>query len=312
MPKLIKRAIPSILLAVILTLLSFGGCGSYTPSIMPWTGTAPETLTQQQWQDILTVAREYQQHLNSYKLGVMTSIVTDVAGGPNPWNRSLNIGLSGIKNLTDDQTQMTKNMSMMMEGLGQNGEEQGVNYDTFALDNWIYISMVTLNMGSYWLRSKRVADLEEVFSFNDVEKQLTLVNSASSIEYLGTEQVDNVDCYVLSVTPNSSELASWLDEQDTGLQDLDWEKVVNDTSSLKDLSFNCYLAKDSYWIMRISINMNIELTPEQAGKTSADFDTTQIGINVATLLYDHNVPSTITLPIDAYTAKEVSSDIFLN
>jgi hypothetical protein len=279
---------------------------------MPWTGTAPETLTQQQWQDILTVAQEYHQHLNSYKQGVMTSIATNVVGGTNPWNRSLNIGLSGIKNLADDQTQMTKNMSMMMEGLGQNGEEQSVYYDTYALDNWLYISMITPTMGSYWLRSKRIAELDEVFSFNDVEKQITLLNSASSIEYLRTEKVNNVDCYVLSITPNSNELASWLNEQDTGLQNLDWQKVVNDTSALKDFSFNCYLAKDSYWIMRISINMSIELTPELAGKTSTDFDTTQIGINVDTMLYDHNVPSTITLPTDAFTAKEVSSDIFLN
>jgi hypothetical protein len=313
MPKLMKKVIPSLLLVAILALLSFGGCSSsYTPSTMPWTGIAPENLTQQQWQDIVSVALEYQQHLNSYKLGVMTSIGTEVAGGINPWNRSLNIGLSGTKNLTDDQTQITKNMSMMMEGLGQNGEEQNVYYDTYALDNWIYISMITPTMGSYWLRSKKIAELEEVFSFNDVEKQITLLKPASSIEYLRTEKVNTVDCYVLSITPNSNELANWLEGQDTGLQNLDWQKVVDDASALKDLNINCYLAKDSYRIMRISINMNIELTPELADKNSSAFDTAKIGINVDTMLYDHNVPSTITLPTDAYTAKEVSSDVFLN
>lgn len=312
MPKLIKRAIPCLLLTVILTLFSFSGCGSYTPSTMPWTGTAPENLTQQQWQDILKVALEYQAHLETFHLNEMTSISTDVVGGSNPWERSLNISLVGAKNLVEEQTQMDLTMSMIMEGMGQDREDQSVVYNMYAPNDWLYISMATLNMGSYWIRVKRSGELEEFFSFNAAEQQIKTLNSTTNIEYLRTEKLNDVDCYVLSITPNNNELASWLDKQDTGFQGIDWQKVTNDTNSLKDLNFTCYLAKDSYLIMRMSMIMVIELTPEQANATSADFDTTQISFSINLALSNQNAPFTITLPMDAYTANEVSSDIFLD
>jgi len=312
MPKLIKRVIPYLLLAVILTLFSFSGCGSYTPSTMPWTGTAPETLTQQQWQDIFKVALEYQEHLEAFHLNEMTSINTEVVGGSNPWERSLNISLVGAKNLVDEQTKMNLNISMIMEGMGQTSEDQTVIYDMYAPSDWLYISMATLNMGSYWIRVKRSGELEEFFSFNAAEQQMKTLNSTTNIEYLRTEKLNDVDCYVLSITPNNNELASWLEKQDTGFQGIDWQKVTNDTSALKDLNFTCYLAKDSYLIMSMSMNMVIELTPEQANATSADFDTTQISFNINLALSNQNESFTITLPMDAYTAKEVSSDIFLD
>lgn len=313
MPKLQKRVIPSLLLAVIIMVLSFAGCGgSYTPSTMPWTGIAPENLTQQQWQDILSVALEYHDHLNNYKLDVLTSTDTNVTGGSNPWELSLSTDVAGVKNIAEDQTEIARSSSMKMQGKGQNGEEQEVVYDMYFMNDWAYVNMMTASMGTFWVRTKRSSNLEKTLNFNIVDQQVKQLNSPASIVYLKTEKVNDVDCYVLSITPNNNELANWLDEQDTGYQNLDWQKIVNDAGSLKSFECDCYLAKDSYQISRIEVNIVIALTPEQVEAASTDFDTAQININMTMTLHDFNVPNTITVPGDAYGAKEVSNDVFLN
>jgi hypothetical protein len=312
MPKLIKRVVPTLLLVAILSLSSFYGCSSYTPSTMPWTGIAPENLTQQQWQDILTVALEYHEHLDTYNLAIMTSADTDAAGGSNPWELSLNTSITGFRNLAEEQTQMTMQKSMILKGLGQDGEQQGIVYNMYAPDDWLYVSMAATDLGSDWIKVKKNSEVENALYFNVAEEQLQLLKTPSSIEYLKTEYVNDIECYILSISPDKNELATWLDSQDTGLQNLDWQKVVNDANSFKDFTLTCYLAKDSYLVMRISMNMILEFTPEQAGATTLDFDSIQSTLYMDIMLYDHNIPYTITLPADAGSAKEVSSDIFLN
>jgi hypothetical protein len=311
MPKSLRNITLSLLLGAILIPFFLYGC-SYTPSTMPWTGIPPESLTQQQWQDILAVSREYQDHAETFKSLVISSVSTNVTGGSNPWQRSLNTSASGAKNLTKEQAQVTLNLSMIMQGMGQDSDEQSVTYDMYLKDKWLYINMTNVSMGSYWVKVKRSSELENKLNVNIAEKHLSPVYSPSNIEYLRTEQVNGVDCYVLSISPNKDALANWLDEQDTGFQNLDWHRLVNDTSTFQDFKLYCYLAKDSYFVMRISMSMIIEFAPDQAGADPSSFDMGQMSINLDMILYDFNVPYTVTLPEETFSANEVSSDIFLN
>ncbi len=312
MPILIKRVLPLILLAAVLVTFFFTGCNSYTKPTMPWTGIPPENLTQQQLQDILSVSLQYHDHLETYKLYMMTNINTDVVGGSNPWKTTLNTGIAGAKNVAEDQTQITLNISINMVGMGQTGEEQNILYDMYALDDWLYMNMTSTTLGSYWIKVQRSSELEKTLNLNTAKQQIKLINSPSSIEYLRTEEVNGVECYVLSISPNKSELANWLDEQATSSENLDWQNLVNDSSAFKDFTLYCYLAKDSYLIMRMTTNMVIELSSAQAGANPSDFDTMKMSLNIDMLLYDHNVPYTLTLPEAAASAEEVSSDIFSN
>jgi hypothetical protein len=279
---------------------------------MPWTGIPPESLTQQQWQDILAVSREYNDHVETYKSLLISSVSTNITGGSNPWQRSLNISEYGAKNATKDQAQTTLNLSMIMQIMGQDAEEQSVDYDMYLKDRWLYVNMTSVSMGSYWVKVIRSSELENRLNVNVAEKHLRPLYSPSSIEYLGTEKVNEIDCYVLSISPNKDALADWLDEQDTGYQNLDWHRVVNDASTFHEFKLNCYLARDSYFVMRISMNMMIEFAPDQAGVDSLSFDLMQINFTLDMILYDFNVPYTLILPDETFSAKEVSSDIFLN
>jgi len=312
MTKLIKRVIPSLLLVAIMGLVSCYGCSSYTPSTMPWTGISPENLTQQQWQDILTVALEYQAHLDTYKLAVMTTVSTDAAGGQNPWKLSLNTALSGFKNIKENQKQISNSKSMAMNGLGQNGEVQNAYYDTFALGDWMYVNMANPNGGVIWIKIKNSSNLEDYFSYSIADQQMSLVNSPTDIKYVKTEQVHGVDCYVLSITLNKSELATWLSQQDIGLNEPDWQNIVSDVNAIKEINCTYYVARDSYRVMRMYLSTTIELTPEQANLGSNNIEKVTLNLSMDTILYDQNVLNTISLPAEANMAIERSSSIFLD
>lgn len=311
MPKFLKKILPSLLLATIILALSFGGCGSYTPSTMPWTGIAPENLTQQQWQDIVKVALEYYQHLESYKVGVVTTVNTDAAGGSNNWTRSLNAGVAGALNVTKAQAQITKSVSVVMLGLGQNGEEQNKTYETYLMNNFIYLTMPNASGGTSWIKVKNNDELETVFGYDTPELQMNTLSLPAKIEYLKTEKVNKFDCYALSITPNKDELAKWFSEQDTGFGNVDWQNIINDTNALKEFNYTCYIAKDSYYVMRMDISAIVELTPEQVQVTSMGYEKITLSFNMNMVLYDQNTAYTISLPNGANMAIEHSSDIFL-
>jgi hypothetical protein len=313
MPKSLKNVILLLLLAAIIALLSFSGCSSsYTPSTMPWTGITPENLTQQQWQDIVKVALEYFEHLETYKVGISLSISTDAAGGTNNWTRSQNTWIMGAVNATKGDAEATKSVSMAMVGLGQTGESQSSAYETYLKDNFIYVSLTDSSGGTKWIKMKNSDELGAVFGYDSTNIQIAPLDLPANIEYTNTDQVDNVDCYVLNITPNKEELANWFNQQDTGFGKADWQNIVNDANAFKNFSCTCYVAKDTYWVTKIDLVAVVELTPEQVQVTSMGYEKITLTFNMNMVLYDHNVSYDISLPNGADTAIEHSSDIFLN
>jgi hypothetical protein len=279
---------------------------------MPWTNIPPENLTQQQWQDILKVALEYHQHLDNYKLGAVTTVSTEATGGQNPWKLSLNTVLSGFKNIKENQKQISISKSMAMNGLGQDGEIQTAYYDTYALSNWMYANIPNPNGGVSWVKVKNSSELEDFFSYNVADWQMGLINSPTEIQYVKTEQVHGVDCYMVSLTLNKDGLAKWLDKQYVGLSNPDWQNIVNAVNAIKQINCSFWIATDSYWVMRMYINTIIELTPGQANLGSSGIEKVTLSLSMDSVLYDQNVVNIIDLPAEANMAIERSSSIFLD
>jgi hypothetical protein len=201
---------------------------------------------------------------------------------------------------------------MAMDGLGQNGEVQNADYDTFALGDWMYVNMANPSGGVTWVKIKNSSNLEDYFSYSIADQQMRLVNSPTDIKYVKTEQVHGVDCYVLSMTLNKNEVATWLSKQDIGLNEPDWQNIVSDVNAIKEINCTYYVAKDSYWVMRMYLSTIIELTPEQANLGSNDIEKVTLNLSMDTILYDQNVLNTISLPAEANMAIERSSNIFLD
>ena len=315
MPKVIQIIILPLLLTAILGLFSFYGCGttSTTPNTTATSslaGIPAENLNQQQLQQMLSDSVTNYKNLNTYKFDMAMDISTNVTGGSNPWEMTLNTKMGGGTNIASEQTQMKLDMSMAMVGMGQNGENQSLTYDMYAMPDWLYMNMSMPGMGEQWMKVRMSSTLKDKLNLNAVDQQMEPLNSPTKIEYLRTEKVDGIDCYVLSISPSEDELVRWLGKQAAGSEKVDWQKIINDSGAFKNFSFLCYVAKDTSLIMRMVMNMTIELSAAEAGAETSDFDKMQMNLAMDMKLYDHNKPYSITLPDEAASAQEVSEDIF--
>jgi hypothetical protein len=315
MPKVIQIIMLPLLLTAILGLFSFYGCSSTstkpnTTATSSLAGIPAENLNQQQLQQMLSDSVTNYKNLNTYKFDVATDITTKVTGGSNPWGMTLNTKMGGGTNIASEQTQMKLDMSMAMVGLGQNGENQSLTYDMYAMPDWLYLNMFMPGMSAQWMKVRMSSTLKDKLNLNTVDQQMESLNLPTKIEYLRTEKVDGIDCYVLSISPSEDELVRLLGKQAASSEKVDWQKIINDSGAFKNFSFLCYVAKDTSLIMRMVMNMTIELSAAEAGAETSDFDKMQMNLVMDMKLYDHNKPYSITLPDEAASAQEVSEDIF--
>jgi hypothetical protein len=311
MVKGIKIILLPLLIISILVLFSFYGCGGGTTTY-PWAGTPPENLTQQQIQQMLADSIDNYEKLNTYQLDINTYIATNVTGGANPWKTTMNNKVIGGKNIESDQIHLLQEMTVAMEGQGQNGEVQTLDRDMYVVNNYLYMNMSLTGMGEQWFKLPLSDKLREFLGFSAVDQEMGILESPAKVEYLGIEQLNGIDCYVLSISPGADELAQWLGEQDTSFTNVDWRALANDSNVYNNFSLLCYLTKDSNLFMKMTIEMAIELNAQQAGAADSDYDKVQMYLYMDMNLYDHDQPYSVTLPPGASFAKLVSEDIFFN
>lgn len=276
MSKAIRIILIPLLLGAILGLFSFYGCGggggeTTQPvagggeTIQPGAGatstqetTSAGELSQQQLQQILTNATTDFQQINTYKFDMDMDVIADVTGGSQSGKMTITATVSGAFNVVTNESQMTMEMAMDAEGMGEADMSESLTYDIYALADWLYMKM-SYGGTDQWLKVVMSPELSEMLGLNTVEQQIEPLDSPAEIEYLRTESVDGVECYVLSVTPNMAELAQYLSEQNTGAGDMDWEDLVN-SDVFKEFTYDCYIAKDTNYLKKIVVNMVMDFT----------------------------------------------------
>jgi len=302
--KMAKIILLPLLLASILALFSLYGCtGTGTIST---TGALQDGLSQQQLEQILSDSLENYENLNTYKFDVDMDILADISGGIQSGKMTIISKISGVTNVASQQMQMKMDMSMSAYGSG----EQNIAYDMYILADWTYMRMEIPGMGEQWIKMPTTDELMESYNTDVVDQQLQPLDSPVKIELLRYEDVDGLECYVLSITPDMDELMQWVSEQQGTSEDVDWEELATISDVFKEFTYVCYIAKDSNLLKKMVVDMVMEFTPEQAGASTGDFDTMMMEIRMDMYLYDHNEPFSINLPDEAENAIEMSEDMF--
>jgi hypothetical protein len=287
-----------ILLMSITALFSITGCAT------DGTGPAeslPEGISQQDLEEILYDATTNYALLNTCKFDMDMDISTRITGGSTPGEMTMHSRISGGMNKSSQQMQMNMEMSMEGTGLGS----QDVYAEMYVFPDWTYMRMEVPGMGEQWVKMETTEDLAAALNTQAVDQQMGMLESPLEIEYLRSESVDGFDCYVLSITPNMGELADWLNQQNTGAEDIDWDEMADISNLFKNLSYICYVVKDTNILKKMVMEMEMEYTSEQIGDYYADFDTQSMYIYMDMNLYDQNQPFSVTLPDEAESAEEM-------
>jgi len=172
----------------------------------------------------------------------------------------------------------------------------------YLLNGTAYFLAKVPGMTPQWLKAETPAANWE--ATNPVESQLELLEGAQ-IEVTGSEIVHGVDCYVLQLTPDIEQLwqIAMQQAQVTG------EKIPDTGEEFLEEMFQSFsvkqwIAKDTCFLTKVHIDMNVELTPEQLGSPGEE-GIVQTAISMDIFFHNYNQPVSIVLPPEAEEAVEV-------
>jgi len=154
-------------------------------------------------------------------------------------------------------------MSMTTDVPGQSPLEIPVEY--FLVDGWMYMSVDVPGQDTQWMKMRMPEGMWE--QQDQVQQQVDLLKAADEVNYLGTENVNGVECYVVEIVPDLDSVRQMMEQMqgqmpamgDLDLSGMDLGQMV------KQVSMTQYVAVDGYLFMRTDQHILIEMTPATLG-----------------------------------------------
>jgi hypothetical protein len=314
MVKSAKTILLSILAVVITAGLLFSGCSNTaatttTAAVHPSTtvpGVSLSPAEQLKYEQALDTAATGLANLDTYQYEMTLNMDMQISGGDQQGALLIKTTSTGGVNKTAGETQLGMAVSMEGDALGDAGP-QTVSYDVYLLKDWAYMRLEAAGIGEQWMKTP-TSGLDESFSLNMAEKQTAVLDNPTTVKYLRTEKLNGVDCYVLSIEPTMEEMAKWYNEQGSNQLADD----VNYGDIIKSFSIICYITANTNLLAKMTMNMTMSFTAEQADLASDSFDKMDADVLMELIIHDHNKPFSIVLPEDAAKAVEVPGETFSN
>jgi len=276
---------------VLVMVLAFSACGGET---LP---TAEQ---------IIDGAIQAQDDIRTYEFEM--GMTMDMAGEAEGEAFEATIGMDYSGALDTDNKEMRMTVTASAVATGE--EEAETALEAYIVDGTGYSKTIAPGTEPEWEADEFSEEeweetwegIVEVLSL--AAPQLELLEAAEA-EVIGSETVKGVDCYVLRLTPNIKQLWDTIMQQATmgfggglGLPEFT-EEIFNEASY--SLSVEQWVAKDTYFLMKVEIDITIELTAEAMQVTEGEM-TVDTALNL--LAYNYNQPVSIELPPEAKEAAE--------
>jgi hypothetical protein len=313
----ITKTILLPMLAVILVAgLLLGGCSSAATTVPTTTAaTQPSTTLpaspvspadQVKYEKALNTAATGLDTLNTYRYDMTLNMDMAITGGTEHGSILMKTTSTGGINKTTNEMEFKMGVNMEGDALGDAGA-QSISYDLYMLKEWSFMRLDIPGTGEQWLKTM-TSGIDKNFSLNMAEKQTAVLINPTTIKYQRTEKLNGVDCYVLSIEPTMEEMAKWYNEQ--GNNQL--APGVNYGDIIKSYSITCFVTADTNLLARMTMNMTMSFTAEQASVPAGSFDNMDVVVLMDMTVHDQNQAFSITLPDAASSAIEVSGDTFSN
>jgi outer membrane lipoprotein-sorting protein len=209
---------------------------------------------------------------------------------------------SGALDLDNQQMRMDMDLNVKMTG----EEDTEGSMELYLIDGTGYSMADVPGVDPVWEKEEvSETDWEQVIEVLMLaEPQIELLQ-ASEVEVIGSESVKGVDCYVLRLTPDMEQLWETAGQQAAMgfTEEMGWPSFGAEV--LEQASYNSsvrqWIAKDTYYLMKVDIDMDLELTAEAMGVPEEEGVAT-IAIVLKILAYNYNQPVSIELPPEAEEA----------
>ncbi len=249
-------------------------------------------------QEIVDGVIEALDDIRTYQFDMDMTLDMDVEAEGEAFEVTMVLSSGGAFDLENRKMKMDMTMTIAVTGEDEMEEEM----EMYLIGDMIYAMTEFLGV-PMWMKSEMPEGYWE--EMNQVEPQIELLEMVQ-VKVIGSEKVKGVDCYVLQLTPDMEQLWQLAMQQSgvTGeeiLPDVDAEIIQE---MFQSFSVKQWIAKDTYLLTKVEINMAVELTPEALGFPEEEGLMT-MDITIVLLAYDYNQPVSIVLPPEAEEAVEV-------
>jgi hypothetical protein len=284
-----KRTVPCIIAAVLLSLLAATGCAGNPMS---------EEAIQRTVEEI--VAANLAIETSCFDMSVNEAIAIQEASEMR--EVSVSGTGSGTVDYVNQRMHLVTNQTTDIAGVSTDG----ASTECFVADNWMYISVGAPDTTAKWMKMRMPAGMWQ--QQDQVQQQVDLLKAADEVNYLGTEDVNGVDCYVVEIVPNLASVRKMMGQmqgQMGGLGGIDLGGM-DLGQMVKQVSMTQYIAIDGYLFMRTDQHMLIEMTPAALG-VKAEFERLTRDISITMVFSDYNKPATIQMPQGALAATQIGA-----
>ncbi len=252
-------------------------------------------------EDIIDGVIEAQDEINSYEFEM--DMTMDASGEEAGETSEMTMAMESSGALDLDDRQMRMEMAVDIAVPGE--DEMATAMKLYLVDNMGYIFMDVPGEEPVWMKEQfSEADWEELSELIAVtEPQIELLQAAQ-VRVLRSEKVKGVDCYLLQLTPDMDQLWETVFQQVAfGGQGVPLPEIPEELLDevFSDFTVKQWVAKDTYFLMKVEIDMAMELTAEamevEEGEMTMD-------ITLSFLAYNYNQPISIVVPPEAEEATQ--------
>lgn len=214
----------------------------------------------------------------------------------------------GAADNINEKLMMEMTMTMKMPEKAEMPDTMEMKMDMYFINNTMYTKM---DMGipglpTQWTKMEMPEGYEESWeSQNQVDQQMELLK-VSEMELLEDEKVNDVDCYVLKLTPDIEKYWDIMMKQEGMselMQNLQQNVSFDIGEMIKEMSLKYWIAKDTKFPMKTEMQIKMVMSSEDLNipETEEEFTMT-MDQRTDMVFYDYNKPVTIELPKEAESA----------
>lgn len=257
-----------------------------------------EELSQQEAVQIVAEAVSATAEVATCKFDLSTAITIERTGGDGPGTMEATIDGTGAVDRDSRQIQISVNAAVATHGTGK--REMAMEY--YVVDDWLYAKLALTEMGSRWVKTRLTDDIWQ--AQNQLEQQIELMETATEVRFVGSENVNSTACYVVEIAPSAEELSEFLSRQTVPGTNMNWAEI-NLEPLFEETFIKLWIAQNSYLLLKSEIDILMEITAEDAGAGEEDFEKLTLATNTQTKLYNYNEAASIELPEQALEAPEI-------
>ncbi len=288
MKLLLNKTVHIVFSILLITIVLLTGCGGKDLTI----------------EEILTNTKAAMEKIDSYKIAYDMVLDMEIVGGEQAMKIAMDGTGAGAMDIINKKMQMALDLNAEIPGAGTSQVKMTLTMEMFMVDGWLYTKMTIPMSGVQWTKTK--VEGNEI-SQDQVAQLIQLMKSTVQTTLTGTEKVNGIDCYVLQISPNMTELWQWMMSQqgsnlagEVDLSQFDISKLI------KSYELKYWISKTDFNLIKAKANMNMYVDPTAVGASADDFERMTMLIDLEMTFSDYNKAVNIQLPADAVNAEETS------